>query len=378
MSNRSVALIPALYEEFSYPGPVEKIRTWFPGEISFLGLEAFKWFILLIIALFCWPIYYLIGRLLTMLFCSPDKEIYPMVRQGLTGPLVAIGILVTVGMALDRLGAGIYAQQVMEAKTVWTVVFVWACWSMLNIYKKHKQDRLFADKRPGAAKLMGPLVTVAKLMVLSFGLLFWMNNMGVNITTVLAGLGVGGLAIALALQKPLEDMMGALTLFSQASIRVGDFCRYGEITGIVEDIGLRTTRLRTLTNTLVSIPNSRIAYVEIENISARTKIRFWPTLRLRYDTTADQLRTISSGIREALEQHENVHDDPIRVRLTDFAEDAILLKLHCFLITTNFPESLEIAEELNYLILDIVHAAGAQFALPGRTIYMDEAPALAP
>ena len=165
--------------------------------------------------------------------------------------------------------------------------------------------------------------------------------------------------------------MGAFTIFSQATIRVGDFCKYGTFMGVVEDIGLRTTRIRTLTNTIVTIPNSRIAYVELENISERKKIRFWPTLRLRYDTTPEQLRAVTKGILNMLEDHECVYDDPLRTRFTDFDEDAILVKVHSFMKTTDFPESLEIAEDLNFRIMEIVQSAGARFALPGKSIYME-------
>jgi MscS family membrane protein len=371
VSNRSVALIPELYEEFSYPQIIEKIRALFPEEAALLGLEAFKWFILITVILLSWPVFYLLGRLLTELFSNREKEIYPVIRQALTGPFVALGILLIGGLFLEELGAGAYAQQIMKANTLSILVVVWALWSIINLYKKHKQDKLDKLGRPGAAKLMRPMAGFLKIVILVFGLLFWLNNIGVNITTLLAGLGVGGLAIALALQKPIEDMMGAFTIFSQATLRVGDFCRYGEITGTVEDIGLRTTRLRTLTNTLVSIPNSRIAYMEVENFTAREKIRFWPTLRLRYDTTPEQLRSVMDNILQMLEQHQRVHDEPLRVRLTDFDEDAILVKVHSFLKTIDFPEALEIGEDLNFRILEIIHSAGARFALPGKSIYME-------
>jgi MscS family membrane protein len=371
ISNRSVAKIPELYDFYSYPAPVEKIRNWFPTDSSFLGLEAFKWFIIIAIALVCWPVYRFIGVLLARLVSSPDLETYPLVRNILTGPAVLIGILVTAGIVIEQLGAGAQAQQVMKAKTLSVLAVVWALWSISNLVKAYKQEKLNMAGRPGAAKLMQPLTTLVKILIFIFGLLFWLNNIGVNITTVLAGLGVGGLAVALALQKPIEDMMGALTIFSQASMRVGDFCRYGSEMGIVEDIGLRTTRLRTLTNTVVSIPNARIASVEVENLSFRTKIRFWPTIRLGYKTTPEQIRTILHAIKEALEQNEHIHDEPLRVRFTDFDNDAILIKIHSFVKTTDFDEFLGIAEDLNFQIMEIVKSAGASFALPGRAIFME-------
>jgi len=371
LSNRSVALIPDLYDEFSYPPGVETIRDWFPQDASFLGFEAFKWFIIIVAGLLSWPIFYFIGLLLARLVSSPKRPTYLLWRKVLTGPLVAVAILILANYIVGRLGIGAIAQEIMEAKTLITLVMVWALWSISSLFKKHQQEKLTKLGRPGAAKLMQPMTTFAKMLILMLGGLFWLSNMGVNISTVLAGLGVGGLALALALQKPLEDMMGALTLFTQAPIRVGDLCRYGTIMGVVEDIGLRSTLIRTLTNTLVHVPNARIAHIEIENFSSRTKIRFWPTLRLRYDTTPEQLRTVLNNILEMLEQHERVHDEPVRVRFTEFDEDAILIKVHSFMKTTDFPESLEIGEDLNIRIMEIVQDAGASFALPAKSIYME-------
>ena len=373
VSNRSVALIPELYDEYSYPSAIERIRRWFPEDAQFLGFEAFKWFIMLAAAFISWPAFYLLGLVLIRVFVKPDSTTYNLWRKILTGPLVAVGILLVIGFVIQRLGAGAYAQEIMKAGTINTIVLIWALWSIANLIKTHKQEKLNAQGRPGAARLMQPITTFLKLFILLFAVLFWLNNIGVNISTVLAGLGVGGLALALALQKPIEDMMGALSLFSQAPIRVGDFCQYGNYTGTVEDIGLRSTRIRTLTNTLIHVPNARLAHVEIENFTAREKIRFWPTLRLRYDTTPQQLHQIKDGIFEMLEQHEEVHNDPLRARLTDFGEDAILIKVHSFMKTTDFPESLRIAEDLNFRIMDIVHGAGAQFALPGRAVQIESA-----
>jgi MscS family membrane protein len=372
VSNRSVALVPALYDEFSYDPWVETVRSWFPDNANFLGFEALKWAILLSCALLSWPLLYLLARLLLLLFSSPGKPTYPVLRKALTGPLVVVGILLIGQLVVDQLGAGAQAQAIMKAKTVNTIVFIWAFWSIANLIKTHQQQKLNALGRPGAANLMQPITGFVKLVVLLFGVLFWMANVGINISTVLAGLGVGGLALALALQKPIEDMMGALSLFTQAPIKVGDLCKYGQITGVIEDISLRSTRIRTLTNTLVHVPNARIAHIEIENFSQRTMIRYWPTLRLRYDTSPDQIRKLTANIREMLEQDEKVHDEPLRVRFTDFDADAILIKINAFLKTTDFPESLAIAEKLNLRIMDIVEAAGMKFALPGKSIYMED------
>ena len=371
VSNRSVALVPELYDEFSYPDWIEKVRNTIPEDASFLGIEAFKWLIVIGFVLASWPVLYGLARLFLLVFSSPSRPIYPVLRKALTGPVVMLGMLIVASFVIQRLGACAIAQAIMDAGTVSTVVFIWLLWSLMNLIRTYQVTKLEGLGRPGAAKLMQPMTLFVKLAILLFGVLFWLANIGVNISTVLAGLGVGGLALALALQKPIEDMMGALTLFTQAPVRVGDLCRYGTIVGTIEDIGLRSTRIRTLTNTLVHVPNARIAHIEIENMSARTKIRYWPTLRLRYDATPQQLRTVMADIQVMLEQSEQVYDDPVRVRFTDFDDDAILIKVHSFLKTTDFAESLEIGEKLNLNIMEIVHKAGVEFALPGRSIYME-------
>lgn len=371
ISNRSVSSIPELYDAFSYPPGVETIREWFPESASFLGLEAFKWFILVVVGLLAWPVFWLIGWILTRIISSPGKPTYALWRRALTGPVVLLSILVLVGLVVDELGAGAYAQMVMDTHTLSVAVVVWTIWVFIGLFKIQKQQKLLAAGRPGAAKLMQPMSTLIKVLVLIFGFLFWLNNLGVNITTVLAGLGVGGLAVALALQKPIEDMMGALSIFSQAPFRVGDLVKYRQVFGLVEDIGLRTTRIRTLTNTVVSCPNAQIAYEEVENISYRSKIRYWPTLRLRYDTSPRQLERIRDGIIAALENHPKVHEAPVRARFTDFDRDAVLMKVHSFIDTTEFTEYLEIAEQLNLDIMKVVAAEEARFALPGASIQIE-------
>jgi MscS family membrane protein len=373
LSNRSVAQIPALYDEYSYSEWVESLRVRLPDDISFLGFELFKWVIMLGAAFLSWPVLYLTVRLFLRLFASPEKPTYPLLRKILTGPLVVVCILLITELIVMKLGASAKAQEIMKANTLNTIVIIWFCWSVINLVKAFQEDKLKTQGRAGAAKLLKPIGALFKLVFLIFGALFWLANLGVNIATLLAGLGVGGLALALALQKPIEDIVGALTLFAQAPVKVGDLCQYGIHKGHIEEIGLRSTLIRTLTNTLVHVPNARIAHIEIENISARTKIRYWPTIRLRYDTTPGQLRTVTSNIYKMLEKEERAYDEPLRVRFTDFDHDAILIKIHSFLKTTNFTEFQKIAEDLNLQIMDIVLAAGVQFALPSRSIYMEGA-----
>jgi MscS family membrane protein len=239
---------------------------------------------------------------------------------------------------------------------------------MRDIYANRLQER----DRSGAAVLLGPASNALKLLIGIAAALIYLDKLGINITTVLAGLGVGGIAVALALQKPMEDVFGAITLYTQQPVRVGDFCRVGTEMGTIEEIGLRTTRLRTLANTLIAIPNARLANEPIDNISARKKILYRPILRLRYDTTPEQLRHILDGIRELFGAHERILQENHRVRFKEISDDALLVEVYGYVDTTDWSEYLELAEELNMRILEIVAQAGTTLSLPARTLHIEQ------
>ena len=157
--------------------------------------------------------------------------------------------------------------------------------------------------RVAVVRLGGRLLQALALIV---GVLALLQSVGINLTPVLAGLGVGGIAVALASQKTLENLFGGMMVIGDSPVRIGQFCRVGTMTGTVEDIGLRSTRIRTLDRTVISIPNADMAIQSIENFAERDKFLFNHTLTLRYETTADQLRFVLAGARTLLYQHPRV------------------------------------------------------------------------
>jgi MscS family membrane protein len=273
--------------------------------------------------------------------------------------------------AATMMGRGATADALERLTPVPILVTVWMMLVGLNLGRDMLTARLQNQDRAGAAVLLRPSVNALKLLIGIVGILIYLDKLGINITTVLAGLGVGGIAVALALQKPMEDVFGAITLYSQQPVRVGDFCRIGTETGTIEEIGLRTTRLRTLANTLIAIPNARLANEPIDNISARSKILYRPVLRLRYDTTPEQLQHILDGIRELFGAHDRVLQENHRVRFKEIADDALLVEAYAYLNTTVWTEYLELAEGLNMRILEIVAQAGTTLSLPARTLHIE-------
>jgi MscS family membrane protein len=200
----------------------------------------------------------------------------------------------------------------------------------------------------------------------------WLNNVGFNVTTLMAGLGIGGLAVALAAQKPLENLIGGITLYTSRPVRVGDFCRFGDKIGTVEEVGLRATKVRTLDRTLLNIPNAEFVHLHLDNFTKREKIWYHPRIRLRYETTPDQVRYILVEVRKVLYAHPKVFSDPARIRFVGFGEYSLDLDIFAYVDVTDYGQFLEVAEDLNLRIMDIVAKAGSRFAFPSQTIYMEQ------
>jgi len=366
LSNVTVADIPEMYGIYGYPEWVELFRERFDGGATFLGVESFKWVILLVVAVVLWPLLWLVFFGVSRLVSSPRSGLYPEVRQLLTRQLPVLLLVIAGAWLLRELGLGATAQKAFKAHTLGTLFATWFLFGVIDLVRAIRREKFLAIGRTDAAVLGRPMANALKLLVAMLALLLWLSNMGVNISALLAGLGVGGVAMALALQKPIEDLFGAVTLYSQRPISTGDVCRYGNHFGKVEEIGLRSTRIRTQGNTVVSVPNSRLAYEDIENISARRNVWYQPLIRLRIDTSAEQMREVVTRIRQMLIDDERVLNDVLRVQFRQFGEYSLDVKVHCYVDTTDFNEYLQIAEELNFRILEIVHAAGAHLALPER------------
>ena len=196
---------------------------------------------------------------------------------------------------------------------------------------------------------------------------------GVPVYGLVAGAGVGGVAIALAARSTLENFLGTLNLFADRPVRVGDFCRYGEDpspgwqrTGTVEEIGLRSTRIRGMDRTITTIPNADFVNMHIVNLTSRDRIVFRPSLALRYETTFDQLRLLLAKLRELLLAHPRVTDDPARVRFAGFGEYSLNVEIFAYVTTSDWNEYLAIQEDIDLRILQIIEEVGTGFATPSR------------
>jgi MscS family membrane protein len=210
-----------------------------------------------------------------------------------------------------------------------------------------------------------------KVLVLLMAVFAILTLVGVNTKTALAGLGIGGVALALGAQKTVENLLGGVFLLTDRVLAVGDLCNVSNRLGWVEDITLRSVRLRTLDQTLVSIPAGVLAQAGIENFATRQKILVQTTLRLRYGTTVEQLRRILDGIGTQLAENPKIETSTSRVRLVNFGDRAVELELFAYVLTADATEFQALREDLLLEIAAIIESSGSGFAQPTQFVYME-------
>jgi len=245
----------------------------------------------------------------------------------------------------------------------------WLLLRLIDAFSGTARDRFAA-----AGSSAVPTITlgrrILKGVVYLFAALAALSALGVNLTAALAGLGIGGLAFAFAAKTSIENIFGGFTVLGDKILRVGDACRIGTFTGTVEDLTLFATRLRTLDRTVVSIPNGTLLTREIENLSSRDRFLFSHVLGLRYETTPAQLKAVLAAIRKVLADHPRVAPEDARARFLRFGASSLDVEIRAYVLAADWAGFLEVQEELLFLVLDAVAAAGAGIAFPSQTLYL--------
>jgi MscS family membrane protein len=246
----------------------------------------------------------------------------------------------------------------------------WLAMRLIDLGTEIVSARMVARGNAAGTSLLPIGRRLAKVFLLVLAVLSLLDNLDFDITGIIAGLGIGGLAIALAAQKTFENFFASMEIVGDRPVAVGDFCRFGDNIGTVEDIGLRSVRIRTLDRTVVTVPNSQFASLQLENFAERDRIRFYTVLGLRYETTAEQMRFVLVELKRLLVAHPRVHPDPARVRFVGFGAFSLDVEVYAYVETADWAEFLAIREDLLLRIIEIVESTGSGFAFPSQTLYL--------
>lgn len=204
------------------------------------------------------------------------------------------------------------------------------------------------------------------LIVLGYGA----TRIGIPIYGVIAGLGVGGLAIALAAQPTIENLIGGIILYADRMVRVGEFCQFDDLAGTVESIGIRSTRIRALDRTLITVANADLAKRKIINYSQRDQFHFRHRFGLRYETGPEELKYILSALRDYLTKHDKVLSETMRVRMIGYDDYAVTVEAYAYVLAPSYADFLGIQEDMLFDMRALIETNGSEFAFPSTTVYL--------
>src|SRR5215471_16948857 len=375
-SNVTVSRIPDLYREVTYGFVGERLPS-FLVETRVMRLALWQWIGLAI----------LLG-LSALIACLLVRPGLPLTRRiairagfdvsdptfgRALSPLRGLVGLIVFKAGESSLALPVSVQPLIIGiqKFLLVIILAWLALRLIEMMSQVVRRRLLRRQEPPNQPVVDFITRGLKIMVSVLAVLMLLEAVGVQVSALIAAIGVGGIGVALAAQRTVENLFGGLAVVGDRPVQEGDFCKVGQQQGTVERIGLWSTRVRTPDRSVITIPNAQFLTLQVENLQERDRILFNTNLRLCYETTPDQLRWILVRTRALLDAHPRVDPDTSRVRFSGFGESSLDLELFVYVRDRDGNEFLAVREDLCLRVMDIVNAAGTAFALPARTNYSE-------
>lgn len=377
LSKDTVAKIPELYAQMEGEAPTAAERI-VPAALTgrhLLGMSLAQWLGWLLSIPISWFLAWLLEFLLSAprrIWCNLRKLPFSAVWKTPLGmPLRCIVAILMHGLFVYLLGPPllyrVYYARFLAALLVGC--FAWLVSRTMDRGFDHAVSRT-RTQRAGGESILIVLRRLTRVLIGLIGFVTALAALGLNVRTTLAGLGIGGLALALGAQKSLENILGGVTLLMDKAVHVGNFCKIGNQVGTVEDIGLRSVKLRTLDQSLLVVPNGSLAQMQFENFGPRRKCLLNQHFSLRIETQVEQLRFVLDRVQSMLDQQPAIETGTSRIRVANFAGAAFELELWAFVKTSDWTEFTVVRQDVILKIAEIVEAAGTRFAAPTQLTYL--------
>ena len=374
ISSNTLAKLPELYDQVQARQVETRLPKWVVKH-QLAGMPLWQWLALLLLI----PVAAAAGWLLLVLLQIPLRwwgrrrgQIEVGNWRSVSKPAwLLIGTLIHriltryLGMPLLQRH---YYFQCVEIAVIISVN--WILWRVIRWFLQRVRNRALAHGHSGTGSLMLLGERIIKAVVFVMALFFVLSVLGFNMSTALAGVGIGTLAVGFGAQQTIANLFGGVSVLGDEVIRVGDVCKFGDRTGTVEDIGLRSTRVRTEERTLLAIPNGTVATINVENLSRRDKILFKTVLGLHTNTSPDHVRHVVSEVFRVVSSHPKIETDTVRVRLTELTASSINIELVSYVLTRDFNEFAEVREDLLLRIMNFVEDSGTTLASASQTLYL--------
>jgi MscS family membrane protein len=366
-SSSTLKEIPRLYDEV-HPLWIERYVPQWLKTTQWLSLPLYRWIGILLFIPLLLGVAALSTRALTALLApvisrlTKDTDHRTVASVGPLRLLVLSLFFYVASLIGLSLSTRYFWNRV--AQTLAVVALCWLSLRLVDVVAAVSLKRLQRGQRSGdvaLVRLIGRLLKATTVIVAGLMLLYLSD---VDLTAALTGLGVGGIAIGFGAQKTIENLFGGIMVISDKPVGVGDFCKVGEFVGTVEDIGIRSTRIRTLDRTVVSVPNGLLAAMSLENFAMRDRMRFQHIVALARQTTGDQLRYVLDHTRRLLEAHAKVDSSSARTRFVKLSGASLDIEIFAYVLENDHGAFLAIQEELLLALIDIIDASGTSLAAP--------------
>jgi MscS family membrane protein len=371
-SRETLDAIPSAFDEVH----LVSIDRFVPAvlKIRLAGIRLFEWLLVLLGVPFCYRLLEPVGRSLGRIVARWRRT------GGSAGPNLMPGPVRLALLALGMLWIRTHLDLPLVERRFWgaleallvTAAIVWTLLLLNGFFERYFRRQLQHTSFSEATPLLRFGRRVADVLVVAAGCIGIVRFFGFDPTAALAGLGIGGVAIALAAQKTLENVIAGVSIILDRAVEVGDVLKVGDTTGTVESIGLRSTRIRTAARTTVSLPNGQIATVGIENLSTRDKFRVNHIIGLRYETTAAQMREVVDGFRNFLERYPGIEAGSIWVRFVRLGSFSLDIEVSAYLFAADWDRFLDVQQELLLGLMEVVEKAGTRIAIPSQTLQITD------
>ena len=363
ISNATVSKIPLLIKEYGYNRIGEWLYQSLPS-FEFLDVMLWQWVYFACSFIFFVLVAIVLTRLVSFVLVHLKFPIQQDIVDFINGPICLLIAVIMSRSLSDESNVTIAFLAVIHGATVLLLAWTWVFLRIVDITKHRLSQRFIRQDKPHAVFMLRPVSNVIKTSIVIIMLFVWFENLGFNATTLLAGLGIGGLAIALAAQKTVENIIAAITLYTSAPVRIGNLCKFDNHLGTIEEIGLRATRIRTLDRSVIYVANAKFVDMQLENISERERISYRPKLMLSAKTEQQNLHAFMASVRALLKEHEHIADEPCRVRFKGFTPWALQIDVLSYVETVDFAFYMEIIEELNMAMLGLLNEHNCELANP--------------
>lgn len=315
----------------------------------------------------------IIGRRLQALAERTDTEADDVAVRAILGPIGSLVMVVGVYLAFRVLAVGLdnvaeWSNRIFRVLT--TLIIAWGLFRLVDAIAIIATEMAGKTESSFDDHLVPLLRKTAKVLVGLMAFLLAAQNLGYSISGLLAGLGLGGFAFALAAKDTIANLFGGVTILIDRPFRVGDWVTFNGTDGVIEEIGLRSTRIRTFAKTLTSVPNQTLANATIENHSLMPKRRIKMNVGVTYDATPDQMRSLVERVEGMLVAKPGIDQDFMLVKFTTFGASSLDLFVYCFTATTDWTEHLQMRQEVNLAVMDIVAELGLAIAFPTQTVHV--------